>query len=64
MRGATYNHPEWGATWRQHDFDMVKSPEFRDFLKAQGFVLVTWRQLAKALPPDYKLPAAKDTQSK
>jgi predicted glycoside hydrolase/deacetylase ChbG (UPF0249 family) len=50
MRGATYDHPDWGAAWRQHDLDMVKSAEFRQFLKAQGFVLVTWKELAKALP--------------
>jgi hypothetical protein len=32
---------------------MVKSPEFRQFLKDQGFVLVGWRELAKALPKNY-----------
>ena len=53
MRGATYDHPDWGAAWRQHDLDMVKSPEFRQFLKEQGFVLVGWRELAKALPKNY-----------
>ena len=53
MRGATYDHPYWGAAWRQHDLDMVKSAEFRQFLKEQGFVLVGWRELAKALPTNY-----------
>jgi predicted glycoside hydrolase/deacetylase ChbG (UPF0249 family) len=48
MRGATWDHPDWGAAWRQRDFDMVKSVEFRQFLKKQGFVLVTWKDLAKA----------------
>jgi chitin disaccharide deacetylase len=48
MRGATWNHPDWGAAWRQQDFDMVKSPEFRQFLKDQGFVLITWKELARA----------------
>jgi len=48
MRGATWNHPDWGAEWRQHDLDMVKSPEFRQFLKEQGFVLVGWKDLARA----------------
>jgi hypothetical protein len=28
---------------------MVKSPEFRQFLKDQGFVLVGWKDLARAL---------------
>ncbi len=53
MRGATSDHPDWGAAWRQHDLDMVSSPEFRQFLKQQGFVLVGWKDLAKALPKDY-----------
>jgi len=53
MRGATADHPDWGAAWRQHDLDMVKSPEFQKFLKDQGFLLVGWRDLAKALPPNY-----------
>jgi hypothetical protein len=48
MRGATSDHPDWGAAWRQHDFDLVQSARFRDFLKAQGFTLVGWRDLAKA----------------
>jgi chitin disaccharide deacetylase len=51
--GATLDHPDWGAAWRQHDFDMVKSPEFQKFLKDQGFVLVGWKDLARALPKDY-----------
>jgi hypothetical protein len=33
MRGATSDHPDWGAAWRQHDLDMVKSAEFQKFLK-------------------------------
>jgi chitin disaccharide deacetylase len=53
MRGATFDHPGWGAAWRQHDFDMVKSPEFQKFLKDQGFILVGWKDLAKALPKNY-----------
>jgi predicted glycoside hydrolase/deacetylase ChbG (UPF0249 family) len=46
MRGATSDHPDWGAAWRQSDFDMVRSPAFRDWLKAKGFTLVRWRDLA------------------
>jgi predicted glycoside hydrolase/deacetylase ChbG (UPF0249 family) len=48
MRGATFDHPDWGAAWRQWDFDLVRSPEFHAWLKDQGFQLVTWRELAKA----------------
>ena len=48
MRGATWDHPDWGAAWRQADLDLVRSPAFRQFLQAQGFVLITWRELAAA----------------
>jgi len=50
MRGATFDHPDWGAAWRQRDLDMVKSADFQKFLKDQGFILVGWKDLAKALP--------------
>jgi chitin disaccharide deacetylase len=50
MQGATYDHPDWGAEWRQNDFDLVRSLEFQKFLKDQGFILVAWRDLSKALP--------------
>jgi chitin disaccharide deacetylase len=50
MRGATGDHPDWGAAWRQSDFELVKSAAFRDFLRRQGFVLVGWKDLARARP--------------
>ena len=48
MRGATWDHPDWGAAWRQSDLDLVRSEAFRAFLREQGFVLVDWTKLAKA----------------
>jgi len=50
MQGATYDHPDWGAEWRQSDLDLVRSADFQKFLKDQGFILITWKDLAKALP--------------
>jgi predicted glycoside hydrolase/deacetylase ChbG (UPF0249 family) len=50
MRGATWDHPDWGAAWRQSDFDLVKSQAFRDFLREQGFGLINWRDLSRARP--------------
>jgi len=49
MRGATGDHPDWGAAWRQADLDLVKNQAFRDFLRKQGFVIVTWKDLARAM---------------
>jgi chitin disaccharide deacetylase len=54
MHAATWDHPDYGSAWRQADFDLVQSPEFRQFLKDQGFVLVSWKDLARALPADYR----------
>jgi hypothetical protein len=48
MWGATADHPDWGAAWRRYDLEVVGSPEFREFLRAQGFVLVGWKDLARA----------------
>jgi chitin disaccharide deacetylase len=47
MRGATLDHDDWGAEWRQNDFELVKSPRFRDFLRQQRFVLVGWKELGR-----------------
>lgn len=47
MRGATSDHPDWGAAWRQQDLNLVKSESFRKFLADQKFVLVGWRELSK-----------------
>jgi predicted glycoside hydrolase/deacetylase ChbG (UPF0249 family) len=46
IRGATSDLPDWGAEWRQNDFDMVRSQDFRQFLRDQGFILISWKDLA------------------
>ena len=49
MRGATFNHPDWGAAWRQRDFDFFTSDEFRKLLQENQIKLITWRELAKLI---------------
>jgi chitin disaccharide deacetylase len=49
LQAIAYNHPDWGAGWRENDVRVVSSREFQQFLKDQGFKLVTWRELAKAM---------------
>ena len=49
MRGATFNHPDWGAAWRQRDFDFFTSDEFRKLLKDNDIKLITWRELQKLM---------------
>lgn len=47
MRGATFDHPNWGAAWRQRDFDFFTSETFRKLLQENQIKLITWRELGK-----------------
>jgi predicted glycoside hydrolase/deacetylase ChbG (UPF0249 family) len=47
IQGATSDHPGWGAAWRQRDFDVLSSEEFRNQLRKSGVTLITWRELAR-----------------
>ncbi|MGB5170788.1 polysaccharide deacetylase family protein [Eudoraea sp.] len=45
MRAITINHPEYGAAWRQEDFDFFTSEKCAEILKEQGIILVSWKEL-------------------
>jgi predicted glycoside hydrolase/deacetylase ChbG (UPF0249 family) len=47
MRGMTFNHPDWGAAWRQRDFQFVTSEAFKKLLKENNVKLITWREIGK-----------------
>ena len=47
MRAITVGHPDYGAAWRQRDFNAVTSPEFKRALKENHIILVGWKQLDK-----------------
>ena len=49
MRGATFDHPDWGAAWRQRDFDFFTSDAFRKLLEENQIKLITWRELGKLI---------------
>jgi predicted glycoside hydrolase/deacetylase ChbG (UPF0249 family) len=49
MRGATSDHPDWGAAWRQRDFDYFSSEAFRKVLEQNQIKLITWRDLGKLI---------------
>jgi len=51
MRAVTVNHDAYGSAWRQRDYDVMNSPEFKKALKENGVILVTWRELGKLMPP-------------
>jgi predicted glycoside hydrolase/deacetylase ChbG (UPF0249 family) len=49
MKGVTFGHPNWGAEWRQRDFEFVTSDAFRKLLKENNVKLITWRELGKLI---------------
>jgi hypothetical protein len=55
MQGATADHPDWGAAWRQQDFDMVRSPDFAQFLRDHGFTLTSWHDLSQRFQKSIRL---------
>ncbi|HKQ52135.1 MAG TPA: polysaccharide deacetylase family protein [Pyrinomonadaceae bacterium] len=49
MRAATVDHPDWGAAWRQRDFDFFTSAAFKRLLAEHNVKLITWREVGKLL---------------
>lgn len=46
LQAITADHPNWGAAWRQRDFNVLRSDRFRRLLRDYGVKLVTWRELS------------------
>lgn len=49
MQGVTVDHPDWGAAWRQMDFNFFTSKTCRKILKQENIRLVTWKEIGKLL---------------
>lgn len=49
MQGATANHPNWGAAWRQRDLEFFTSDAFRKVLEENQIKLITWMELGKLI---------------
>jgi chitin disaccharide deacetylase len=47
LEAITEDHPDWGAAWRQRDFNAVTSPQFRMLLQENHIFLVPWKALEK-----------------
>jgi hypothetical protein len=39
------NHADWGAAWRQREWNAISSPEFRQALEENHVTLIGWRAL-------------------
>ena len=51
LRAVTTGWDSWGADWRQRDYDVLTSTEFRQALKDNKVVMVTWRDVQRAMYP-------------
>ncbi|HYC84660.1 MAG TPA: polysaccharide deacetylase family protein [Chryseosolibacter sp.] len=49
MQAITVDHPDYGAAWRQADFDFFTSDECKNVIKEQNIRLVTWREIRDKL---------------
>jgi predicted glycoside hydrolase/deacetylase ChbG (UPF0249 family) len=48
LQAVTVNHEPYGSAWRQRDYDVMTSPEFKKALQDNHVIVVTWRELQKA----------------
>jgi len=49
LRAITKGSSGWDARWRQRDFDVLRSPDFRSAILKNGVQLISWREIRSAL---------------
>src|SRR6266403_2487808 len=49
LQAVTLDHPDFGSAWRQRDYDIVTSPEFKKALDENHIILVKWKDLKRLL---------------
>lgn len=47
LRAVMVNHEPYGSAWRQRDYEVVNSAEFKKALRDNNVILVRWRDLQK-----------------
>jgi hypothetical protein len=43
----TEDHPDYGSAWRQRDFNVITSPEFRQLLRDNQVTLTGWTEIKR-----------------
>jgi chitin disaccharide deacetylase len=49
LQAITVDHPDYGAAWRQRDYDVITSVDFKKALDDNRVILVHWSDLKKLL---------------
>jgi hypothetical protein len=47
LQAVTVNHEPYGSAWRQRDYEVMSSPEFKKKLQDNHVILIKWRDLQK-----------------
>jgi predicted glycoside hydrolase/deacetylase ChbG (UPF0249 family) len=47
LRAVTTQHPDFGAAWRQNDFNYAVSESFKTLLKKENIQLISWGDIQK-----------------
>jgi chitin disaccharide deacetylase len=50
LQAVTVGHPDYGSAWRQRDYDVVTSSEFKKALQENHVILIKWKDLQKLVP--------------
>jgi predicted glycoside hydrolase/deacetylase ChbG (UPF0249 family) len=49
LEAITAGHPDYGAAWRQRDFNAVTSAQFKKAVKDNHIILIGWKDLKKLM---------------
>jgi predicted glycoside hydrolase/deacetylase ChbG (UPF0249 family) len=49
LKAVMVDHEGFGSAWRQKDYEVVNSPEFKKALRDNHVIVVTWKDLGKLL---------------
>lgn len=47
MQAITVDHPDYGSAWRQRDYEVINSAEFKKALQDNHIILIHWSDLKK-----------------
>ena len=49
MQAVTVDHPDYGAAWRQRDYDAITSPDLKKALADNHVILIHWKDIGKLM---------------
>jgi chitin disaccharide deacetylase len=49
LQAVTVDHVDYGSAWRQRDYDVVTSADFKKLLQANQIILIKWKDLKQLL---------------